>query len=212
MMMFSLWKQLKKKLKRRRGPLWSMSIILGLAFSVIAASITGAESIFAESNDQQKNKAILELKHVDQPVMVHLQRKYVCGEEKQELGLLEPKQLISLIEQHPEWSAEVRLDDKLVLLEQEIDDLSDYCKSNAYFGVDRVGNFTLFDGLPSNEKIIRTFFQIDVEYMESSLSQDRVDQLAKGIRVSDIDEYNSVLSTFSDYAIKRMDVQQQEKY
>lgn len=39
--------------------------------------------------------------------------------------------------------------------------------------------------------------------MESSLPQDKLDQLTKGIRITDMEEYNSVLSTYSDYAIEQ---------
>lgn len=37
--------------------------------------------------------------------------------------------------------------------------------------------------------------------MESSLPQDKVDRLSEGIKITDMDEYNSVLSTYSDFAM-----------
>lgn len=74
-------------------------------------------------------------------------------------------------------------------------------KENTYFGLDDQGILSLFEGLPSEKKVIRSFFQLDVEYLESSLPRDMVDQLYEGIEVTDYAEYNSVLSTFSDYAI-----------
>jgi forespore regulator of the sigma-K checkpoint len=91
----------------------------------------------------------------------------------------------------------------MVYFEQSIEDMSEHCKANAYMGVDKKGNLTLFDGVPKKEKVVRTFFQLDVRYMESSLPQDKLDQLAKGIRISDMDEYNSVLSTYSDFAVEQ---------
>ena len=47
---------------------------------------------------------------------------------------------------------------------------------------------------------MRTFFQLDVGSMESSLPRDVIQRLEEGIRIQDMEEYNSVLSTFSDYA------------
>jgi forespore regulator of the sigma-K checkpoint len=80
------------------------------------------------------------------------------------------------------------------------DDLSPHCRENAYFGMDKNGNLSLFEGIPEQEKVIRTFFQLDVQHMKSSLPGDAVNQLYSGIRVSDMEDYNSVLSTFSEYA------------
>ncbi|MNI90437.1 hypothetical protein D3C73_1479580 [compost metagenome] len=50
--------------------------------------------------------------------------------------------------------------------------------------------------------MIRTFFQLDVQHMKSSLPGDAVNQLYSGIRISDLADYNSVLSTFSEYAAR----------
>lgn len=138
----------------------------------------------------------------NEPVLVMLHRIFVCGEEMEPLGLMRPETIVKLLSQHPEWSAALDKDGRTLRVMQQIDDLSSECKNNAYFGMDRLGNFSLFDGEPRGEKVMRTFFQLDVRFMESSLPKDQLDQLSEGIRVSDIDEYNSVLSTYSDYAME----------
>ncbi|MNW53303.1 hypothetical protein D3C74_308610 [compost metagenome] len=61
----------------------------------------------------------------------------------------------------------------------------------------------MFEGPPKNEKVIKTFFQLDVETMESALPNEVLKQLKQGIRVQDASEYNSVLSTFSDFALEQ---------
>lgn len=73
--------------------------------------------------------------------------------------------------------------------------------SNSYIGLDEHDVLSLFEGPPHDDKVIRSFFQIDVKYLESSLPPEVVEQLYKGIQVTNLSEYNSVLSTFSDYAI-----------
>lgn len=72
---------------------------------------------------------------------------------------------------------------------------------NVYFGISENKSLSLFEGPPSDKKVIRSFFQLDIEYLESSIPREMLDQLYQGIQVSDFAEYNSVLSTFSDYAI-----------
>jgi forespore regulator of the sigma-K checkpoint len=70
-------------------------------------------------------------------------------------------------------------------------------------GLSTDGQLTLFEGLPKKEKVIRTFFQLDIGSMETALPEGVYKQLQQGIRVQDINEYNSVISTFSDFAVER---------
>lgn len=131
---------------------------------------------------------------------VHLQTTYVTGEEVQTLpGVKSPAQLIALIEEHPGWNGWISKEGDL-WLEQRVNDLSPLTKKDAYIGVDEQGNLTLFKGPPAGEEVLKTFFQMDMGSMKSSLPEEIWKQLHEGIRVQDIGEYNSVLSTFSDYA------------
>lgn len=68
-----------------------------------------------------------------------------------------------------------------------------------YMGIDSDGNLTLFDGPPDRKKPIETFFQLDIEYLETSLPHETVGQLYEGIRIRDQEEYNSVLSSMSSF-------------
>jgi len=130
---------------------------------------------------------------------VHVRITYVCGIEEQDLGKLTADGIYELMNKNPLWQG--RLDKKgEVWLEQNVSDLSPTCKRQAYISMDANGNLTLFDGPPEEEKVMKTFFQLDVGSMESSLPEDVLKQLEQGIRVQDMDEFNSVLSTFSDYA------------
>lgn len=131
---------------------------------------------------------------------VHLQTTYVSGEEVQTLpGAKSPAELKALIEEHPGWNGWISKEGDL-WLEQRVNDLSPLTKKEAYIGVDEQGNLTLFKGPPAGEEVLKTFFQMDIGSMKSSLPEEIWNQLHEGIRVQDIEEYNSVLSTFSDYA------------
>lgn len=135
----------------------------------------------------------------DTPVTVRLKQIYICGEESTELGVLTAAQTVALLERHPGWTA-VLAGDGAVVLEERVNDLSPACKESAVFGIDKEGYLSLYDGPPERNKVLRTFFQLDVDCMESSLPRDQIDALERGIRISDLDEYNSVLSSYSDFA------------
>ncbi|WP_128895961.1 BofC C-terminal domain-containing protein [Longirhabdus pacifica] len=132
---------------------------------------------------------------------VTLQKKYLCGEEQTFLGPKKGQDILALLADEKTWKLLHLRDDHIVVMEQ-IADLSPTCKQHAYIGLDEQGNLSLFQGKPSGNNIIQTFFQIDIEYLESSVPRETMQQLYHGIRIRDFDEYNSVLSTFSDYAIQ----------
>lgn len=204
MMEFSLWKNFKKRLRRKRRPLWMLGSIM---FLLIAGwfVLPHSELAYAAAPDPaDNNKSIIQMLQQQQgPLSIKLHQVYVCGEETKPLGRMMAKQIVQLLTAHPEWTASLDHDQSTILFEERIDDLSEHCKAHAYMGVDKKGNLTLYDGVPKKEKVVRTFFQLDVRYMESSLPQNKMDELARGIRISDIDEYNSVLSTYSDYAMEQ---------
>lgn len=200
MMEFSLWKQIKKRLRRNRRPHWMLGSIV-LYLLVFGHNLELTESVQAAVRPEEQHQNIIQtLLEQKEPLSVNMHIVYVCGEEDKPLGRMMPSQLAELLLVHPNWKAVLDKNKDSVLLEQRIDDLSEHCKLNAYMGMDKAGNLTLYDGVPKKEKVVRTFFQLDVRFMESSLPQDKLDELANGIRINDIDEYNSVLSTYSDYA------------
>lgn len=218
MMGFSLWKQLKKRLRRGKRPglqlaalLMGAAVACGSAIPVEAARAAAADKPAysfdmrgAETPPKQSGapRSVIEtLRTSEEPLPVRLRSVYLCGEETRSLGLIGAKQAIALLQKHPGWTA-VMDEDGAVVLEERIDDLSPACKESAVFGVDKDGNLSLFDGPPERNKVLRTFFQLDVNYMESSLPPGRLDALERGIRVTDVDEFNSVLSSFADYALE----------
>jgi forespore regulator of the sigma-K checkpoint len=125
---------------------------------------------------------------------------YVCGEEFNSLGVLSPEDIRKTAKEHPNWEYVGVIDNKATF-EVHVDDLSSECKLNSYIGIDALGNLTLYDGPPREERAVKTFYQLDVEHLESSLPGEVVEDLKRGIRIRDISEYNSVLSTFSDFAV-----------
>jgi forespore regulator of the sigma-K checkpoint len=228
MHVMNLWRQLKRRLRSKRRWL-SLGVFVLFAACALAvrwyvgtaerqSSSASALSAFAPAvpNDDAKRQAdVLEaIRQSGSGREAVVLKTYVCGEERQELGQLQPDGIAKLHAEHPEWT--LRLDgDGMVLFTQSVDDMSPACKEKAFFGIDDKGNLSLFDGVPDKDNVIRTFFQLNIGQLESALPHDTVNQLYGGIRVKDMDEYNSILSTFSDYAVeetqKAMKPQQADK-
>jgi len=132
-------------------------------------------------------------------VDITLQKTYVCGtQEEQKLTktVSSPDQVFL---DYQEWEL-VSKEDHHFVFKKLVHDLSPVCKENGYFGLTKEGILTLFEGPPQQQKVIQTFFQIDTERFESSLLQHDLNLLKKGIRIHDIAEYNSILSTYGEYS------------
>ncbi len=223
MLRFRVLKELKKKLKRKRRHVWSLGIgaaiftLATLAGSMGAYAIVrnwssalpdDAVTVFSASDklgygpgygETNRDKTIAALRQRKGDVELVLHRSYLCGEETRKLGTHTAEEAYELILAHREWDASLA-SGGLITLEEAVDDLSPQCRKTAYIGMDQNGNLSLFNGPPKKDKVVRTFFQLDVRTLQTSLTQQKLEELLHGIRVSDKDEYNSVISTFSDYA------------
>ncbi len=218
---FRILKELKKSLKRKRRHVWSLGMI---AVAFVLAALAGTwiadrvvtdmsmevirpaeatqawpDRTTAASEPSSRDRTLLALQRLQGEVELVLHRSYLCGEEIRQLGRHSASEAAELLKAHRDWGAKLDASGKLTV-QEEVDDLSPKCRKTAYIGVDNDGNLSLFDGPPWKEKVIRTFFQLDVDMLESRLGDDRVRELAEGIRVSDKNEYDSVLSAFNEYA------------
>lgn len=152
-------------------------------------------------DDERLKEAEATLKRITDARESYLLKSYVCGEEKSTLGQQTSEQLLTMQMKNPNWLLSVSPNGEVTFTEN-IDDLSPACKEKAVFGIDGSSNLSLFNGTPAKDNVIRTFFQLNIKHLESSLPPDTVEKLREGIRISDMEEYNSVLSTFSDYAVE----------
>jgi forespore regulator of the sigma-K checkpoint len=221
MIVLSFWNQLKKELKKRLRwkrrwiHLAGILLVLGsLTVWSFARGTTETEKLEAPQdrmvfgrqvteNAQPEDEVVKMVNGIEGQREVFTKKAYVCGEELQRVGLMNSVEILHFHKEHPAMTVSLA-DNGAVYFTEQVEDLSPQCKSNVYFGLDEQGNLSLFEGLPGSEhrNVIRTFFQMNIEYLESSLPRETVKQLYKGIQVNDLDEYNSVLSTFSDYAVE----------
>ncbi|MFC5402070.1 BofC C-terminal domain-containing protein [Cohnella soli] len=222
-----LWKELKKSLKRKRRHVWALgagaavfllSVLTGVwmarAFvghalgtstvpidsaTIVAGTI---EPSITDSGSSPRAAVLAELSKRKGNVKLVLHRTYLCGEETRQLGRMTAAEAGELLKAHREWGASLEAAGKLTV-EETIDDLSPACRQTSYMGIDKDGNLSLFDGPPWQEKVVRTFFQLDVDMMESRMNEESIRELSRGIRISDKDAYNSVLSSLGEFAALR---------
>ncbi|MDP5272748.1 BofC C-terminal domain-containing protein [Chengkuizengella axinellae] len=207
-------KQLKKQLRMKRKwlTLAIFIILIGAASAAVLFNenkISNMTSTFLDSeldelteqvSDHVQNVNALEHLLTDtQKREVIIKRVYVCGEEVESLGSLNSHEILEMYQNNPQYKTFEFTEEGSLVFTEPIEDLSPKCKESAYFGISEDGKLTLFDGLPVHDNVLRTFFQLNIEHLESSLPAGTVQQLVEGIRIRDFEEFNSILSTFSEY-------------
>lgn len=134
---------------------------------------------------------------VDGPLTltVILERIYLDGEVSEEIIEETIWAMEDFWSEYTDWQL-VHQDEEQVVFQQHVDDISPLLKSNGYFGISDDGVLTIFDGNPnSSNKVIQSFFQLDIEKLESR----QHDLLKKGIKVGTKQEYINVLETFRTF-------------
>lgn len=160
-----------------------------------------ASLVSFEDPHSQRGKALAALAAHEGEIEVVLRRKYVCGEELRRLGTFSSSEAMALLKAHRDWSATLGDAGKLVMLE-DVDDLSAACRASAQIGLDRLGNLSLFDGPVRKDKVIRTFFHMDIKALESGLSPDELRELREGLPLAEDRDYHQVVSRLHAYADK----------
>lgn len=125
---------------------------------------------------------------------------FVVGDDLVESKTEKYISLEELQDRYSDWEM-TEIEKDSIVMERYVEDMSPACKNGAYFGLSPDGYLTLYRDDGEKNEVIETFFRIDVKSLESGLPQEPVNQLYVGIPIEDLAEFNSVLSTFSEYAI-----------
>ncbi|KEQ22921.1 BofC C-terminal domain-containing protein [Paenibacillus tyrfis] len=222
MMLLGFWNQLKKQLKKklRLKRRWLNLAVVLLAAGLFAAGAWMLRgSLYDKSSPQGQEQSVFSraveayvqpeeevramIKDLSGQRDAFVKKSYVCGEELQRIGIMNAADILAYHKTHPSMTVSLGNANRVYFIEK-VDDLSPQCKNNAYFGLDAKGNLSLFEGVPGSggQNVLRTFFQLNIRHLESSLPRETVKQLYQGVRIRDLADYNSVLSTLSDYAIE----------
>ncbi|USG64112.1 BofC C-terminal domain-containing protein [Brevibacillus ruminantium] len=127
-------------------------------------------------------------------------KTYLCGVKTEEVTRVPKSEVANTLANHKGWEVLSADPEKLILFKRE-NDIAPECKENGYIGISTDGMLTLFHGLPEEAEVVQTFYRINTEKMEARMSKEDIESLKKGIRIRDLAEYNSVLSTYGEFQI-----------
>jgi forespore regulator of the sigma-K checkpoint len=128
-------------------------------------------------------------------VRVILSRIYLDGEISEEIVEETILSMEDFWAEYSEWDL-VDQDEAQVVFQQKVDDISPLLKINGYFGISEEGTLNIYEGKPSEEKVIQSFFQINMKKLKSHQQR----ELEDGIPVLSRDRYEEVLKMYKKYA------------
>lgn len=132
-------------------------------------------------------------------VRVILARVYLDGEVSEEVVEETILSMEDFWAEYSEWDL-VDQDETQVVFQKKIDDISPLLKLNGYFGISEEGTLNIYEGKPSEDRIIQSFFQINTQELKSHQHQ----ELQKGIPVISRDRYEQVLKIYKKLAKQEM--------
>jgi forespore regulator of the sigma-K checkpoint len=136
--------------------------------------------------------AVAEAAHT---VDVILERVYVDGEISEEIKTETIWSMEDFWSAYESWEL-IEMSEDEVVFRQAVDDISPLMKTNGYFGISEEGVLSIFNGRPGQAEIIQSFFQLDVDKLESQ----KHDELVKGIPVKSKQSYQEVIQSFQPYS------------
>lgn len=153
--------------------------------------------VFIFSNKEQvKAEAIFSQDELElQKMTVILQLFYLDGEISEEIVTEELNDMESLWKEYQDWKL-VDINTNQVVFKKYIDDISPVLKANGFFGLSEAGALSIYNGKPNGSNIIQSFFQIDIDKLESS----KQEELRRGIPIKDKNNFQKVINAFKPYS------------
>lgn len=127
-------------------------------------------------------------------VDIHFVREYVDGEQSTEIVRKKVDSMAELLQEYPDWEL-IESDETKITLYKKIHDLSPLLKVNGYFGLSENDILTLYEGKPEDENVIQSFYQLDIEKLETHL----LNQLKYGIPIKSKADYVTVIKQLKQY-------------
>lgn len=177
---------------------WGIALFTGLILGVVLSQSGGKES--ASLTQLLAGGTGRSLEAAGNSYNLVLTRSYLCGVRDEEHKPVALNHIADSMADYKGWEIVAADASKMILLKRE-HDISPECKENGHFGLSTDGMLTLFHGLPADQEVVQTFYRINTEKMEASLPKEEVESLKRGIRVRDLAEYNSVLSTYGEFQL-----------
>ncbi|WP_242698292.1 BofC C-terminal domain-containing protein [Bacillus sp. SD088] len=131
-------------------------------------------------------------------IEVLLKRKYLDGDISEEIVSETIWALEDFWSKYEKWQL-IDIDEKRVIFEREVNDISPLLKVNGFFGLQEDGTLSIFNGSPDQEDIIHSFFQIDMKKLEGN----KREELKKGIPIQTKETFTEVLETMKQYSTEK---------
>ncbi|OIJ16579.1 hypothetical protein BKP37_04910 [Anaerobacillus alkalilacustris] len=179
----------------------SSLMIVNLPSNVRIAETAVDIPFIREASEREKNIGPTIVYEALNPksIRVVLERIYLDGEISEEIVDETILSMEDFWAEYSDWEL-VDQDETQVVFMQRIDDISPLLKINGYFGITDKGTLTIYEGKPSDAKIIQSFFQINTKELKSHQQK----ELQKGIPVLSRDRYKEVLKMYKKYAKQEM--------
>ncbi|MFC0473647.1 intercompartmental signaling factor BofC [Halalkalibacter kiskunsagensis] len=185
--------------RTQRKNIYTLSIIIMLLvtgyMSWNANVIEGSQSKDIKENNRPEAFEVMG----PQTINVVLERVYLDGEKSQERIQETILSMEDFWAHYEGWDLIDQSENELVF-RKEVEDISPLLKVNGYFGITEDGILSIYEGEPTEERVIQSFFQLDTSKLKSS---DHT-ELIKGIPVQDLNHYEEVLQVFRQYKSVRM--------
>ncbi|WP_270179429.1 BofC C-terminal domain-containing protein [Alkalihalobacillus sp. CinArs1] len=172
--------------------LFGFLVVLILIMGSLPAHVLAVENAQSEREFDEKHY------HMDGPMVIEviLRTNYADGVSTEQSIQKTVWSMEDFWSEYAGWQL-VNQDHGKMVFERKIEDISPAMKENGHFGLTDDGVLTIFEGKPDEQKVIQTFFQIDVGKVESS----RLKELAEGIPIESWYNFEDMLHTF--YKIKK---------
>ncbi|WP_017728636.1 intercompartmental signaling factor BofC [Halalkalibacterium ligniniphilum] len=125
---------------------------------------------------------------------VILEKVYLDGEKSEEQIVETIWAMEDFWADYEDWTLIKQENDQMVF-RKHVKDISPLLKAKGYFGVSDEGILRIYEGLPNEENVIQSFFQLDTEKLRS---QEHT-KLKQGIPVKSLQHYEAVLKVYDEY-------------
>lgn len=167
---------------------WISFLAVLMSFGLtVSAEVEGA------SPEKQQMAEPLERK-------VILQRVYVDGEMSEEIYQEKILAMEDFWANYEDWQL-IDQNKERIIFQRKENDISPLLKANGFFGVSQDGTLSIFNGRPQDSQIIQSFFQIDVEKLESHKQQ----ELRKGIPILNKNRYEQMIEAYKPYSFPKIE-------
>lgn len=142
------------------------------------------EDIAKKSLQKSWNQPPLELEVV-------LQRIYIDGQMREERHNKTVWSLEDFWAAYDGWNV-VNQQEGQIVFHKKVEELSPKIKAKGYIGLDKHGKLSIFEGKPSEQKVIQTFYQLDLDELEVMENRN----LKNGIKIKSVDQYFQLIEQY----------------